>query len=144
MIKLNVTLSLRAPKGRFPKGDLTAVLEVARDGMAADMREAFDRKADPVTGKPWPARAGGGSHPLLVKTGRLKAATLRAAKAATIRGATVSLNLSVPRYARFHMTGTKRMPRRRFAGVNRKTLARVRRRLTAAGRRNLSVYQRRG
>ena len=98
----------------------------------ADVEDAFAAKRDPQTGRPWANRKESLRlylHPLLVKTGKLKAEALNAAVAATVSGNRLAVRQTVPVYAGFHQLGTRLMPRRPFLGVSRATRQWLARRL---------------
>lgn len=92
-------------------------------GLRKDVRGAFAAKADPETGRPWPPRKDDLPHQLLVKSGAMMAAALRAVDGAQQSSAGVVVSLSGPPYAGFHQRGTARLPRRRFFGVTPETRA---------------------
>jgi phage gpG-like protein len=107
-------------------GEIKTVEEVAVEaflkGMASDVQKAFDTATDPVTGIQWPARAIPADHPLLVLTGRLRAAAIGAVQTAVPTGYGIEINLAEPDYGFFHQFGTSRMPQRRFLGASPGTL----------------------
>lgn len=97
-------------------------------GLATDLDRAFATESDPVTGAPWPPRKGDrvaiyykqAVGPLLVRTGDMKAAAVRAVAAPppVWSGRGVTVTLTNPAYARFHQTGTRFMARRRFLAAS--------------------------
>lgn len=93
------------------------------------IRDNFTGSRDP-SGKPWAPRKNiGDGHPLLMDTGRLmQAATGGGAghsSAASSRELSVGVSdASVP-YAKYHETGTSKMPARRFMGVQERRLAEI-------------------
>lgn len=96
-------------------GDFSAVLSgVVSDVFYEGVRSNFNDRSN-AAGDPWPPRKPPtGTWPLLIKTGRMQEAAVGhrgAAKAVTPRDVTWSV--STP-YAIYHMTGTHRMPARRF------------------------------
>lgn len=88
------------------------------DGFREDIREAFDRGADPKTGTPWPARKDSLPHKLLQKTGTLKGIALETVDAAQPSGWGVTITLPGPPYAGVHIKGGGRVPQRNFWGVS--------------------------
>ena len=139
------TVFVRMPRGRFPAAAQTVALQEARPRLVKDTREAFDKRHDPATKVAWKARlpqAGRvADHPLLVKSGRLKAAAVKAAESATVVGGGLVMKVPTPKYGAYHMTGTKRMARRRWLGVSRALRLYLARRLAAQG---LRVFRGRG
>lgn len=105
-------------------GEIKTVEEVAVEaflkGMAVDVQTAFDTATDPVTGIAWPERTIPYDHPLLVLTGRLRAAAIGAVQTAVPTGYGIEINLADPRYGFYHQFGAPRanIPQRRFLGAS--------------------------
>jgi phage gpG-like protein len=132
-VKVTAGIKLRRLNGTFAPADFAGVLAEARSRVRADIDRAFTTRADPQTGRPWKARSEKGLHtylhPLLVKTGKLKAEALNAAVAATVSGNRLSVTQRVPDYAGWHQLGTRHMPKRPFLGVSKATQRWLARRL---------------
>lgn len=133
MIALKATVSVRMPSGRFPRASLHKVLVAARQRVVADVEGAFQKRADPRTGKPWPRRKKGQKWPALQKTKALMRAAVRAARAAVANGNTLTVRQAEPDHAEFHHVGTRLMPRRRSLAVSPATRQFVARRLAGEG-----------
>lgn len=133
MFKVKASVSVRLPSGKFPRASKAEALRAAVPLLIRDAGQAFDKAADPVTGKPWPARKRPYPWPILDKSGRMRAAVLAAAAKATVTGNTLTVRLTEPPYLIFHQKGTRRMARRRVVGVTRAVARKVRDKLRGAG-----------
>lgn len=134
MFKVKATVSVRMPSGRFPRGSYAKVLTETRADVVRDVEQAFERKADPVTGRAWPARKDPLlSHPLLQRTGKMRAGAVAAAGRAAVNGNTLIVRMRQPAYAKYHHAGTRLMAKRRFVGVSSATRRKLARRLRAEG-----------
>lgn len=95
-------------------------------GFRRDVAQAFERGADPVTGKAWaPLKYRKGQ--ILVLSGQMRAAAQAAADAAKPEGTGVTIQLANPPYSVFQQFGTRLLPARRFFGASPRTLAEARR-----------------
>lgn len=94
-------------------------------GLAEDVKDAFDSKVDPRTGAPWPPRRDALPHPLLVRTGRLRAAAIEAVQQARLVGGGVEVDLTDPAYGFYHQFGTQNMPARPYFGASPATVERA-------------------
>ena len=95
-----------------------------REEVSAGIEENFANSSGPE-GQAWPARKReGDGHPLLVKTGALKAAATRGQAEATDRELTLSVDLV---YARTHQQGRAgaKIPARPYMGASERHLDRV-------------------
>lgn len=123
-------------KSRAMSGaNLTPLVRVIRLLIVADVRNAFAREADPVTGAAWPRfaastlrkRRRGKSPKLLRDTGVMAASATVAGSPGNVDEATATglrFGSAVPR-ASYHNVGTARIPQRRFIGVGPNLVARI-------------------
>jgi hypothetical protein len=133
MFIVKASVSIRLPSGKFPQKARAAALKAAVPLLIRDAGQAFEKAADPITGKPWPPRKRPYPWPMLVRSGRMKAAVLKAAAGASITGHTLTVRLTEPRYLVFHQRGTRHMARRRVVGITRAVARKVRDRLRGEG-----------
>jgi hypothetical protein len=119
----SMSVNLRLPNGRFPSGSFNATLRAAAPWIRQDIQRAFGNAIDPVTGISWePTKQ---RNRPLQRTLRLKNAAIAAVNTATINGNTLYLQVDDPNYGKYHITGTRRMPRRNFLGASKATLKKI-------------------
>lgn len=133
MFRVKASVSIRLPSGRFPRKAHAAALKAAVPLLIRDAEQAFEKAADPVTGKPWPERKQPYPWPMLQRSRAMRAAVVTAAAAATITGHTLTVRLGEPPYLVFHQRGTRFMARRRVVGVTRAVARKVRDKLKGEG-----------
>ena len=76
-------------------------------------KQSWSEERDPVDGSGWaPRKPPTGSWPLLRKTGKMQDSTRFSAPGVMLFTAKTSVN-----YGGFHMSGTSKMPRRRWLGI---------------------------
>lgn len=96
-------------------------------GFHDDVMGAFETRKNPATGVEWLPRVIPAGHPLLVLTGRMKAAAVAATLMPTETPGGVRLDFSSPEYGFFHHYGSPKtnLPERRFFAVSPKTILQV-------------------
>jgi hypothetical protein len=82
---LKTSVSVRTTKGRFPPQSVAVALLPARAALARDAARAFERRTDPVTGRRWAPRKHDYPHPPLVRTGKMRAEAITAARGSPAR-----------------------------------------------------------
>lgn len=95
-------------------------------GFRRDVRDAFERSADPATGRKWPALKYRSGKPLIL-SGRMMAEAVAAADSARHGAGNVTVDLDRPVYAPWQNFGTRVIPARRFWAVSPRTAGEVRR-----------------
>jgi hypothetical protein len=134
MIRVKASVSIRLKTGKFPQASYRRALISVRPSFAQDVRVAFAREADPVTGKPWEKRKNSRlTHPILQLSGRMAREAVKAAETARVNGSTLYARQTRPKYAKWHATGTRKMARRRSLGVSPGTAQKLRRALAGEG-----------
>ena len=106
-----ISFKLTAPKvnldwWKSSKSRLTKIVEDYN-------RQSWSAEKDPVTGSGWaPRKQPTGTHPLLRKSGKMQDSTKFSAPGTMLFTAKTSVN-----YGGFHMSGTSKMPQRRWLGI---------------------------
>jgi len=118
VINVKATVNVRTLKGKFPQGSKAKALAEVRPALVRDVNRAFDTKSDPVSGSPWAPTKFVYGHPLLQKTGALKAGAVAAAAGATVAGSSITAKVKTPAHAGFQAKGTRYITARRFLGAS--------------------------
>ena len=107
-----ISFKLTAPKvnldwWKSSKSKLTKIVEDYN-------KQSWSAEQDPVTGNRWaPRKQPTGTHPLLRKSGKMQDSTKFSSSAMPMMfTAKTSVN-----YGGFHMSGTSKMPQRRWLGI---------------------------